>query len=153
MRLVTEKEYDNARKLRRRCLEEIAGDRNAADRWAYANAAWHEDVIERFEKQKTNPQPMFVTEIHVVRVGDVAICSNPFELFAEYGLRIKARSKAIQTFLIELTGLPGVYLPTDRAVRAGGYSAVVESDTISPEGGQMLVDATVDAISSLWAEK
>ena len=39
-----------------------------------------------------------------------------------------------------------------RAVRGGGYSAIVESNVVGPEGGQVLVDRTVELINSLWPE-
>jgi hypothetical protein len=48
---------------------------------------------------------------------------------------------------------PGGYVPTARAVRGGGYSAIAESNVVGPEGGQMLTDATVDAINALWPNK
>jgi len=52
---------------------------------------------------------------------------------------------------VQLVGVEG-YLPTARAVRGGGYSAVAESNTVGPEGGQVLVDRTVDLVKSLWPE-
>jgi len=87
--------------------------------------------------------------LHVVRLGDVAIATNDFELFTDYGIQIQARSPAVQTFVIQLAG-PATYLPSQRAVRAGGYSAIVENNLIGPEGGQVLVDRTVKAIEDLW---
>jgi hypothetical protein len=49
----------------------------------------------------------------------VAIATDDFELFTDFGIRIKARSRALQTFLIQLAG-PGTYVPTERAARGGG---------------------------------
>jgi hypothetical protein len=46
---------------------------------------------------------------------------------------------------------PGGYLPTEKAVRGGHYSAVVHSSLVGPEGGKVLVDRTVKVIHSLWA--
>lgn len=88
-------------------------------------------------------------ELHVLRLGDVAIATNEFELYTDYGVQIKARSPAVQTFVIQLTGSAG-YLPTERAVRGGGYGAVIQSSRVGPEGGQVLVDRTVDRIRSMW---
>jgi hypothetical protein len=88
-------------------------------------------------------------ELHVLRLGDVAIASNEFELFTDYGVQMKARSPAVQTFVIQLAGSAG-YLPTERAVRGGGYSAVIQSSRIGPNGGQALVEHTVKAIKELW---
>ena len=114
---------------------------------------WHEGVVQRFESQKTDPKPTCEMELHVLRIGDAVVCTNPFELFTDYGIRIKARSKAVQTFVVQLAGveLSGSYLPTEKAVRGGGYSADVESNLVGPEGGQILVNRTVELIDSLWA--
>ena len=88
-------------------------------------------------------------ELHVVRVGDVAIATNDFELFTDFGVRIQARSPATQTFVIQLAG-GGTYLPTERAARGGGYGAIAQSNRVGPEGGQVLVDRTVELIDSMW---
>jgi len=86
----------------------------------------------------------------VIRLGDIAIATNPFELYTDYGIQIKARSPAVQTFVVQLAVGSGGYLPTARAVQGGGYGAVIQSGRIGPEGGQVLVDRTVEAISQLW---
>ncbi len=64
-------------------------------------------------------------------------------------IRIKARSKATQTFVLQICGF-GSYLPTERALAGGSYSAIPQSNIFGPEGGQMLVDKTVDIIDELW---
>ena len=90
-------------------------------------------------------------KLHVLRIGDAAVCTNSFEMFTDYGIRIKARSKAVQTFVVQLAG-PGTYLPTEKAIRGGHYSAVVHSSLVGSEGGNVLVDRTVNIINSLWTE-
>jgi hypothetical protein len=87
-------------------------------------------------------------EIHVLRMGDVAMATNPFELYLDYGTRIKARSKAVLTMLVQLAVMDCGYLPTERAVRGGGYSA--DQFVVGPEGGQKLVNETVRAIGELY---
>jgi hypothetical protein len=109
-------------------------------------------VVKRYERQKSGSAPPFAMELHVIRLGDVAIATNVFELFTEFGIQIKARSRALQTFVIQLAG-PGSYVPTARAARGGGYSAIAESNLVGPEGGQVLVDRTVELVNSLWPEK
>jgi hypothetical protein len=87
-------------------------------------------------------------EFHVLRLGDVAMATNPFELFLDYGIQIKGRSKAVLTFISQLTCDHHGYLPTRRAVAGGDYSAV--NHTVGPIGGRVLVDETVKAINPLW---
>ena len=111
--------------------------------------SWNEVVINRFEKQKTDPNPKILTEIHVIRIGNIVICTNQFELFTDYGIRMQARSNALQTIIIQLAGA-GTYLPTEKAVKGGGYSAVIQSILVGPEGGQILVDRTVDLINKMF---
>jgi len=105
-------------------------------------------VIARFEKQKT--APYYPIEMHVLRLGDVAIATNPFELYVDYGVQIKARSKAAQTFLIQLACTSGKYLPTERAIAGGHYSTSHHTAPVGPKGGKALVNATVEAINALW---
>jgi len=104
-------------------------------------------IITRYERQKENP--FYNIELHVIKIGEIVIATNPFELFLDYGLQIKARSKARQTFIIELACDCGLYLPTARAVNGGGYSAQVCNGFVGPEGGRLLVDHTVKLINDL----
>ena len=141
MRLVTDAEYSEVKAA-------IAQENPTQMR-----NRWHTRVMERYERQKTDPQPTLPAEIHVLRIGDAVVCTNSFELFVDYGVQMKARSRAAQTFIIQLVGGgPLCYLATERAVRGGGYSAVVQSNLISPKGGQILVDRTVELIDSMWAK-
>jgi hypothetical protein len=41
------------------------------------------------------------------------------------------------------------YLPTARAESGGGYSAVVQSTTVGSEGGQVLVEKTLEMIDNV----
>jgi len=40
------------------------------------------------------------------------------------------------------------YLPTERAIKAGGYSA--DKFIVGPEGGRILVNETVKRINAMW---
>ena len=140
-RKVTEEEAAEAGK-------EIEALKRKSD--ATRRAAWYQATIDRYRKQ--GAEPRFTAEVHVLRIGDIAIATSPFELFQDYGVQIKSRSKAAQTFVIELTGGSGGYLPTPRAVAGGGYSAVVQSGVVGPEGGQELVNRTVELVNGLWSK-
>ena len=152
MRLVTEKEYAVSKVEHDKAAAMIAADPKAAEQ-QLARMTWNGDVLKRFENQKTDPKPTVQSEIHVLRIGDAVVCTNEFEMFTDYALRIEAQSRALQTFIIQLTGA-GSYLPTERAVAGGGYSAVAQSSEVGPEGGQILVDRTVKLINDMFdAEK
>jgi len=148
-RLVTKAECDEAIAVQDNAASQIAADPKAADR-VFSQMHWFGNVVTRYEEQKTNPNPRYEMELHVLRIGDVAICTNEFELFTDYGIRIQAHSKALQTFVVELVGGGNAYLPTEKAIKSGGYSAIVESNLVGSEGGQMLVDRTLRLINNLW---
>ncbi|MCK9412645.1 MAG: hypothetical protein M0Q53_10110 [Prolixibacteraceae bacterium] len=148
MRVVTEQEYLYAKAESDNAAAQIAADSTVA-KDALAYMTWNRDVVKRFEKQGSDPNPKIETEVHVLRIGNIVICTNQFELFTDYGMRLQARSNALQTFVIQLTGA-GSYLPTEKAVKGGGYSAVIQSNLVGPEGGQILVDHTVELINSMF---
>lgn len=103
----------------------------------------------RDESQTNNGNPIEV-ETHQIRVGDLAIATDPFELFLDYGLRITARSPAIQTLPVQLSCGSEGYLPTAAARARGGYGATPPSATVGPAGGDQLVDATIGQLASLF---
>jgi len=83
----------------------------------------------------------------------MAIATNPFELYLDFGMQIKARSKAVQTFTVELCNGGYGYLPTARSVAGGAYGAIPESNEVGPEGGRELVQRTLEMLDSLWEKK
>jgi hypothetical protein len=103
-------------------------------------------VKERYELQKV--QPELPVEVHVIRLGDIVVATNPFELYLDYGVRIKARSPALQTFLVQLTG-SGTYVPPSRSVEGGSYGAEPASTLVGPEGGHQLVEKTLEMIDRI----
>ncbi len=143
VRKVTEEELERAKSEYDRLMEKQPLDENSSD---LSHLRRNKSLIDRYEQQEKAPFRQM--ELHVIRLGDIAIATNPFELFLDYGIRIKARSKALQTFVIQLACSSGGYLPTARAVAGGGYGAEAASNRIGPEGGQALVDRTVELISS-----
>lgn len=139
-RLVTDQEY-----------KDIQAETAAAstDPKHSARVRWHESVLARYEQQQNGDVSPYEMRLHAIRLGDIAIATNDFELFTQYGIQMKAKCKAIHTFIIQLAG-PGSYIPTPIAASGGGYSAVVQSNVVGPEGGQALVDKTVAALNALW---
>ncbi|HOX08902.1 MAG TPA: hypothetical protein PK280_21080 [Planctomycetota bacterium] len=117
---------------------------------AYARMRWNQGVEQRFKDQgKRTTQSV---ETHVLRLGSVALATNPFEYYLDFALQIKARSKATQTFIVQLAG-GGVasYLPTVRATTGKSYGAIPASTPVGPEGGRMLAARTVEIVNELMA--
>ncbi len=143
MRKVTDAEYARVKKE----VEAYAKDPSKI--WI---KNWKQSVLDRYGKQQSGSEEPYQMELHTIRLGDIAITTNDFELFNDFGTQMKSRSPALQTFVIQLCGV-GSYVPTHRAVRGGGYSAVIESSVVGPEGGQVLTEKTLESIKELWAEK
>ncbi len=108
----------------------------------------HLGILRRFKMQEL--MDVWDTEVHIIRMGTVAFASNPFELFLDFGNQIKARSKAEQTFLIQLANGYDGYLPTEKAEKGGHYSAFVSSGNVGHVAGEMLVRQTVTDIAKLF---
>lgn len=111
-------------------------------------------VLERHEQQRHSPTiPM---ELHAIRLGDMAFATNRFELFLDFGIRIKARSPALQTFLVQLVASEqwdGTYLASERAIANLGYGSSVYDGEVGPEGGRTIVEETVRALNELWNDE
>jgi hypothetical protein len=92
--------------------------------------------------------PVKPVVLHVIRLGEAAVITSPFELFTDYGIRIQARSEAVLTLVVQLARHHSGYLPTARAVAGGGYSA--DKFVVGPEGATVFVEESVAAINALW---
>ena len=147
-RKITEADYETAKKT----YGALAASENLPS-GEVTRRNWYKKTLDRYEAQKT-VEPSYAVELHALRLGDVAIATNPFELFLDYGMRIQGLSPAVQTVLIQLASPVdnASYLPSERAVKGGGYSAIVESSLVGPEGGQALVERTLAAINALFGK-
>ena len=111
----------------------------------------NERALKKYEEQEKNPN--LSTLVHVIRIGDIAFASNRFELYMDFMHRIQARSPFLQTFIIQLAGdgTPdsGSYLPTQRGLENKGYSASIFCNICGPEGGQALVEQTLEMLEEV----
>ena len=146
-RLATPEEAAASRKASQDFLRDGPVDENTREGGLLRR---HRQVLERYEQQGDNPR--FSMDLHVIRLGDIAIATNPFELYLDYGLRMKARSLAEQTFVVQLSGGWGKYLPTSKAVAGGHYGAMITDNAVGPAGGDVLVDRTVELINGMWGD-
>jgi hypothetical protein len=106
-----------------------------------------QSVVDVFEGREKPPP--FLAELHFLRLGELAVASNPFELYLDYSMQIKARSPAAQTMLIQIAGM-GWYLPSERVAKGGGYGAMPAVAKVGPEGGRELVRETLAGIAALF---
>ena len=141
--------------IARRIVDAVESVTPLAKQDVQASTVFQHAVVKVKLPPQRPPAPPFYTtdpitpiEIHVLRLGDIAIATNPFELYLDYGIRIKARSPATLTLLAQLSCAACGYLPTQKGVEGGGYSA--DKFVVGPEGGQVLVDETVKQLHALW---
>lgn len=147
LRKVTMTEYQNAV----RELEYYIDKNKDKEAFNFADTARmhvHSGTILRYQVQQDTE--IYPIEYHVIRFGDIAIATNPFELFLDYGNRMKARSKAEQTFVVQLCCGSSGYLPTEKAEKAGHYSAYVSSGNVGHEGGDLLTRRTIHEINEMF---
>jgi len=147
LRKATKEEYNNAVREIEYYVQKNADN----DVFTYADNAKmyvHSGTILRYRMQQT--QEIYNIEYHAVRFGPVAFVTNPFELFLDYGNRIKARSYAEQTFIVQLCCGQGGYLPTEKAEKAGHYSAYITSGKVGHEGGDLLVREQLKDIADMF---
>ena len=145
LRKVTIDEYNEAisrvKEFFSTCTEDISYEDNA-------RMQIYSGIVSRYKLQQT--MELYEIESHVLRIGDVAFATNPYELFLDYGNQIRARSLAKQTFLVQLCCGEFGYLPTEKAERGGHYSAFVGSGTTGHVGGEMLVRRTLKEINEMF---
>ena len=147
LRRVTDQERDEAEQK----IKDFFKGRKELDYNDSAALYVYAGTLQRHEVQKF--YNTVTTEIHIVRFGNLAFATNPFELFLNYGNQIRARSEARQTFLVQLANGGLGYLPTEIAEKHGHYSAYVSSGYVGHAGGELLVNATLDAINTLFEKE
>ena len=147
LRRVTPKEYNDALEALEKYASKVKDHISFEDN---AKMHIHTGTVIRWEEQHT--KDIFPVEVHIARFGDMAIATNPFELFLDYGNQIRARSRARQTILIQLCCGSGGYLPTEKAEKGSHYSAYVTSGYVGHAGGEMLVRKTTEEINKLFCK-
>ena len=145
LRRATLTDVQNAKRAIRDYVQDKDGDIDYND---VAHMQVHLGILKRFEIQ--DKMDNILVESHFIRLGSIAIATNPFELFLDYGNQIKARSVCEQTFLIQLANGSDGYLPTAKAEAGGHYSAFLSSGQVGHAGGEMLVRQTLDQIRDMF---
>lgn len=94
--------------------------------------------------REQNPCPL---RLNVLRIGEAAICTNPAELFVEFGLEIRQKSRAKTTLISQLTDGYVGYVPTRRAFANGGYETwPAYTSKLGHAAGETFVAKTVELL-------
>lgn len=95
--------------------------------------------------------PVDTLPIHVVRIGDLALVTQPCELYSQFALDIKRRSPAQITAVVGLADGYCGYCPTIHGILGGGYTADPISWTrLEPYAGYKIVESAAKTLNSLW---
>ena len=148
LRRVTVAEYHSALRTIKEFFDNLEGDVSYEDN---AHMQIYSGIVARYQLQQT--MDLYPIEVHIARLGDIALATNPYELFLNYGNQIRARSLAKQTFLCQLACGSYGYLPTEKAEGGSHYSAFVGSGTAGHVGGEMLVRKTLTEINALFGSE
>lgn len=105
-------------------------------------------MLNRHLKRNAHPSGI-EAELTALRIGDLACCTVPGELFTELGLTLQRRSPAAHTALIGLANGSVGYLPTAQAYHEGGFE--VEASALAPNAGELLVDTVANELDHLFA--
>ena len=90
--------------------------------------------------------------IQAVRIGDFAICTFPFETFAEIGLDIKKRSPFGRTMVIGIANGSNGYLPTPGQHELGGYETWLGTCRVQEDASVILTDQLLEMLGELAAQ-
>lgn len=126
------------------------GSRNFPSYWSDESRKYYEKLREDWPRRLREESPAEV-RLSVVRIGDAVICTNPAELFVEFGLAIREASPAEVTIIAELTDGHIGYIPTKLAFERGGYETwPAGTSKMAPETGEMIVDATQKLLQEVF---
>ncbi|MBA2353957.1 MAG: neutral/alkaline non-lysosomal ceramidase N-terminal domain-containing protein [Acidobacteria bacterium] len=101
----------------------------------------------------TGAPPTLDVMLQAFLVGDLAITTFPFEVFAEIGLEIKAKSPFAQTFTTSLANGSEGYLPTSRQHGFGGYETWLGTSRVEPDAARMMTNALLEMLAGLAASR
>ncbi len=88
--------------------------------------------------------------IQTVRIGDLAICTLPFEVFVEIGLELKDESPAADTFVVSLANGGYGYLPTPEQHQFGGYETWLSTNKVQKDASVILVDNLLEMLDEMF---
>ncbi len=98
--------------------------------------------------------PVDTLPIHAVRIGDVALVTQPCELYCQFGLDIKRRSPAPITAVVGLADGFGGYCPTIYGILGGGYSGQpIHWTRLEPNAGYRIVETAGRMLNRIWHKR
>ena len=112
----------------------------------------HEKVYaERVLQLRESPDEVSII-LQTFRVGEMAVCAIPFEVFVEIGLEIKAKSPFAQAFTISHANGSYGYLPTAEQHKLGGYETWLGTNRVEFEAATKIVQRLLNMSERLHVD-
>jgi neutral ceramidase len=103
-------------------------------------------------QEKFAANPVDILPVHGLRIGELAVVTQPCELYCQFGLDIKRRSPSRNTIIVGLTDGYHGYCPTVYGLLGGGYSgAPISWARLEPNAGYKIVETASRLLNKLWA--
>lgn len=87
--------------------------------------------------------------VQAFRIGDLGIAAIPFEVFAEIGLEIKAKSPFQPSFTIEQANGSYGYLPSPEQHELGGYETWLSTNKVEIEASRRIIAKLLDLFAKI----
>ena len=147
LRALTDEVVAEARKLIREHPEPMWKDEtHTAVEWDWVYAASILDL-----KAAQEEYPFYDYEIQALRIGGVALVALMGEPFVEGQLRLKLESPAPFTLVAHMCNGYLGYVPTERALRGGGYETRTSNwSRLQPDALDTIVDESVAVVRKLF---
>ncbi len=88
-------------------------------------------------------------QVQAVRIGDLAVCTLPFETFVEIGLELKRRSPFPRTMVLGIANGYNGYLPTPEQHKLGGYETWLGTNRVQLDASVVLTDNLLEMLGEL----
>jgi neutral ceramidase len=88
--------------------------------------------------------------IQAIRIGNLAICTLPFEVLVEIGSELKETSPAKDTFVVELANGGYGYLPTPGQHELGGYETWLGTNMVQMDASEILTKNLIEMLGELF---
>jgi hypothetical protein len=88
-------------------------------------------------------------KLQAIRIGPLAVCAIPFEVFTQIGLDIKEKSPFADTFTVELANGWNGYLPTPEQHELGGYETWLGTNFVQKDASVKITDRLLEMLAQL----
>lgn len=130
-----------------RSVLEQAKDHKKAAKLPQRASAYAEKVLDFAEECEQSSTVNVL--LQTLRIGDLAICTSPFETFVETGLRLKRSSPFPHTFTIELANGAEGYLPTPAQHQLGGYETWLTTSKVEINASETMTQRLLEMLEDL----